>query len=105
MVQGWAHAGCRDTKQLGWLDGADPISDANTNFRQGNMKLFAVYGFTIMLPGLDSGAEFEQKESGNYIPIEGTADDSCDRVQNEKATEYAKLYNQKIMELSASELP
>jgi hypothetical protein len=94
---------CPETEKLSWLETADPIADARSNFEVGKQQFRAVYSYTLMLSGLDPDTEWSNKQAKNFAIIEGTSDTSCDPDLNWKATDYAKRYNLEILALLSNE--
>lgn len=87
-------------EQLRWLYKADPGKDAKQAIAKGDFRLVAVYGYTLIIPGLNGDLSKYEKLYGIRV-IEGTSD----VMQNEEhgklnalASEYAKKYNRIILE-------
>lgn len=86
-------------EQLRWLYKANPEKDAKEAIAQGDVRLRAVYGYTLVVPGI-KGDYTKYKETYGLNPIEGTSD----FIQNEEhgkliklATKYAEKYNRIIL--------
>lgn len=86
-------------EQLRWLYKANPEKDATKAIAKGDLRLRAVYGYTLSVPGI-KGDYTKYKETYGINPIEGTSDS----LQNEEhgnlnalATKYAEKYNRIIL--------
>ncbi len=92
---------CEDEiNMLRWLETANATLDANRALKSGNTKLMAVYGYALHIPGIEGKQIKDAYIKGNYIAIEGTADDLCSEEHaklNSLASEYAKIYNKTLL--------
>ena len=97
---------CADEIQsLAWVRGANPVLDAQKAIQEGNLKFRAVYGFTVIVPGVNTKHRNKALEPQDYMPIEGTSDALCEGEHSDLniiATEYAKKYNQVILKVRAN---
>lgn len=91
--------GIEPVEQLRWLYKADPEKDALEAIAKGDLRLRAVYGYTMIIPGIKDDYTKYKKAYG-INPIEGTSD----YLQNEEhgklntiAVKYAEKYNQVIL--------
>lgn len=77
-------------------------ADADAAMRLGDHRLLGVYGFTLMIPGLDP----EQRPDASQLrPIECTSDafsSAEDRRLNDTAREYARRYNEVVLQAIAA---
>ena len=91
-----------EIESLSWLDHADPVADAKSAIKSGNLKFRAIHGLALIIPGIE-GAELKAAyKSRNYVAIEGTSDGVCSGEHerlNGVAWEYARLYNQTLIGL------
>ena len=85
---------------LKWLVNADPTADAKKALEEDDIRLKAVYGYTLYIPGTKPEQFDNYKNKYGIVPIEGTSD----VIKNEKheklnslAIEYAKQYNRMII--------
>jgi len=75
------------------------VEDARHAVAMNDIRLFAVYGITIELPGVTDDSPETRKKFG-YRIIEGTSDalkDVEERKLNDNARAYAASYNKEIM--------
>ncbi|MDO9289515.1 MAG: hypothetical protein Q7T83_12090 [Thermodesulfovibrionales bacterium] len=86
-------------EQLRWLYKANPEKDAKEAIAKGDLRLRAVYGYTLTVLGI-KGDYTKYREIYGINPIEGTSD----FLQNEEhgklnalATKYAEKYNRVIL--------
>lgn len=87
--------------RMRWLEHADPIDDAKSALTQGNYELRAVNGFTVSVPGVKAENYRAVRKKYKYNLIEGTSDflAAGDHAKlNRQAINYAKRYNQYILE-------
>jgi hypothetical protein len=93
--------------QLRWLDNADPIIDAQNAVKNGDNRLKAVAGYTILVPGVPFKKEDEYREKFGIVVIPGTSD-SIESEEDERlngvAIEYAKRYNMEVMKRGNREI-
>jgi hypothetical protein len=92
-------------EELKWLDTADPVKDAHAAIESGDIRLKAVAGFTILVPGIPPQKEEEYRERFGVTVITGTSDviESDDHARlNILATKYAEQYNEEVIK-SANE--
>jgi hypothetical protein len=74
-------------------------SDARGAVAHGDKRLLAVYGYTLMVPGVRGDASELRARYGLRI-LEGTSDaykDASDREFNETARKYAATYNRVVI--------
>jgi hypothetical protein len=74
-------------------------SDARSAVAHGDKRLLAVYGYTLMVPGVHDDASALRAKYGLRI-LNGTSDaykDSSDREFNENARKYASIYNRIVV--------
>jgi len=81
---------------LKWLETANPQTDAINAVNNNDLRLRAVYGFTLSIPGTEPSKVMKYKASYGINPIIGTSD----TIENKEhgrliklANEYAKQYN------------
>ena len=77
-------------------------TDARAAIAHGDVRLMAVYGFTIEVPGVDESVEKLRQLYGLRM-LEGTGDaikGPQDRLLNENARRYAAKYNQTVISSS-----
>lgn len=95
-------ATCDDeVSKLIWLEYANPEIDAAAAVKEGNNQYIAVYGFTLIIPGLSNDEYIKARELENYKIIDGTTDSFCSERHhqlNQVAVEYATVYNRTIGE-------
>ena len=87
-------------EKLKWIETASPESDAQKAIAQKDFRLRAVYGFTVIIPGVDQKDYDGVKQTYGIKPIEGTSDyniDSEHATLNRLASEYASKYNSVIL--------
>jgi len=85
----------------------DPIADEAKAFTSHDYRFVGVYGYVVVVPGMDEGSPLVRKY-GKRI-IEGTTDAPCDEEHSslvDSAKKYAISYNKKLasdlMKLEAS---
>jgi hypothetical protein len=77
-------------------------TDAMAAIAHGNVRLMAVYGFTIEVPGVDESVAKLRQLYGLRM-LEGTGDaikGPQDRLLNENARKYVAQYNQTVISSS-----
>lgn len=88
--------------KLRWIEDANPIQDAREAFNQGDKRLRAVYGYTLVIPGVSEEDYVEYKNKFGVNLIEGTSDsllnDEHARLNN-LAYDYAMQYNKTIIDI------
>jgi len=88
--------------KLRWLEEANPIQDARQASNQGDHRLRAVYGYTLVIPGVNEKEHAEYRNKYGVNPIEGTSDslinDEHARL-NKLAYDYAMQYNKIIIDI------
>ena len=88
-----------DIEKLAWVASANAKQDALAALDSQNSKYMAVFGFTIIVPGVTDAESFKITTDKNYTAIEGTGDALCSDEHaklNQRAIEYATVYNQTI---------
>jgi hypothetical protein len=89
-----------NTEQLRWLEHAEPEADAARALSASDHRLMAVYGATLVIPGIDASEEFHYMDLYGVHTIEGTGDalESPEQATLvSAATDYAVRYNQFIL--------
>jgi hypothetical protein len=87
-------------EKLKWLESANPELDAKNAIDRKDFRLRAIYGYVLIVPGLDQRDYDEYKKTFGFNPIEGTSDSliSSDHARfNQLASEYAFRYNKVIL--------
>jgi len=69
---------CPEVDLLQWIKKADATSDAKEALNNGDFRYKAVYGISLMIPGIDGN-------NGDYVAIEGTSDAICSRKHEKLA--------------------
>ncbi|MDM5271782.1 hypothetical protein PGH07_06305 [Sulfurovum sp. zt1-1] len=91
---------CEDkVHKLHWVENAEPRKDALIALTSGNIKLIAVYGYTLLMPGVEESKIANARKTGNFTVIEGTGDALCSDEYarlNRIAYKYAKIYNETL---------
>ena len=90
----------QEIRSLEWVENANPETDVLAAIKIGDTRLMAVYGFTLMIPGVERQSRLAAHSKENHRAIEGTTDAFCSERHaelNELAWEYAKKYNQKLL--------
>ena len=85
--------------QLRWLYKANPEKDAKQAIAKGDFRLLAVYGYTLIVPGI-KGDYTKYKKTYGIHPIEGTSDFIQNKEHgklNALASKYAEKYNRIIL--------
>lgn len=85
---------------LKWVEKANPTLDAKAALKNGDTRLMAIYGFALIIPGVDFNNYARYEKEYGYNPIEGTGDDLSGEEHarlNELATNYALEYNAIIL--------
>jgi hypothetical protein len=87
-------------KKLKWLESAKPEVDAKKAIIQKDFRLRAIYGYVLMIPGVNQKNWIKYENKYGVNPIEGTSDnlinDEHARLQK-LASEYALKYNKMIL--------
>ena len=87
-------------KKLKWLESANPKVDAKKAITQKDFRLRAIYGYVLMIPGVNQENWIKYENKYGVNPIEGTSDnlinDEHARLQK-LASEYALEYNKIIL--------
>lgn len=88
-------------KQLLWLEEANPIVDAQKAIKNNDYKFKAVYGYALIIPGIEPKKQKHIADQYGVSPIEGTSDDISGndhaRLIN-LAYEYAETYNKILLD-------
>ena len=90
--------------QLQWLYKVNPEKDANQAIAKGDFRLMAVYGYTLIVPGIKGDYRKYEKTYGIH-PIEGTSDFIKNNEHgklNALAKKYAEKYNLTILKQKKS---
>jgi hypothetical protein len=94
-----------DVEQLRWLDRADPQRDVSVAIARGDMRFIGVYGVASEVPGV-SDARLRSRYRVRFLA--GTSDvrpTAESRRLNTLAREYARRYNQLLLQRLASKPP
>jgi hypothetical protein len=86
--------------KLRWVEHADANSDAARALAANDHRLLAIYGNTLMIPGVDSGEQARYMDLYGVHTVEGTGDmlDSPEGVALvSAATDYAARYNSFVL--------
>lgn len=91
------------TRSLTMLQNSDPQKDFDQNIKNNDLRFVGIYGFTVIVPGVD---EYRKEYSKTYglRMIEGTSDSiTSPNVEklNRLATDYAKKYNALLVQYVA----
>jgi hypothetical protein len=85
---------------LKWLDNADPERDARSALEKHDFRLRAVYGYALIVPGVDTSSYGQYEKKYGFNPIMGTSDvrRSAEHARlNKRAYDYALRYNRTIL--------
>ena len=87
-------------EKLKWLESANPEMDAKKAIAEKDFRLRAIYGYVLMIPGVNQEDWIEYEKTYGLNPIEGTSDSLINeehaRLQK-LASEYALKYNKVIL--------
>ena len=87
----------------------DGTNDAIKAIKAGDKRYIAVYGYTVIIPGIaDMEEQFNIRVQKNYRLLEGTSDMLCSERHGELnviAYDYATKYNTIIEKFSATSRP
>jgi hypothetical protein len=99
--------GFADNKQdsqvakLKWLDTANPIEDAQRALEKHDIRLKAVYGYALTVPGINDKEKYSIYENKfGFDPIDGASDNLQSEEHsrlNQRAYDYALKYNSVIL--------
>jgi len=87
-------------EKLRWIESANPNLDARQAIERKDFRLRAIYGYTLIIPGVDQKNYDEYKIKFGFKPIEGTSDHfvSAEHARlNQLAYKYAQKYNEVIL--------
>jgi hypothetical protein len=88
-------------EKLRWLESANPEIDAKKAIAGKDFRLKAIYGYVLMIPGVNQEDWIEYEKTYGLNPIEGTSDSLINeehaRLQK-LASEYASKYNKVILD-------
>ncbi|AJQ92096.1 hypothetical protein [Gynuella sunshinyii] len=87
--------------QLLWVNNADARQDAMNALAAGKLNYKAVYGISVILPGIANNDYARSMEEEHYDIIPGTSDALCNEEHgrlNELAYQYARTYNRTLQE-------
>lgn len=90
-----------EVKQLKWIETALAQDDARKAIEQKDYRLRALYGYTLVIPGVAQEDYERIKKLYGIKPIEGTSDSIKSPEQarlNKLAYEYALKYNNFILQ-------
>lgn len=89
-------------EKLKWLESANPEVDAKKAIIEKDFRLRAIYGYVLMIPGVNQKNWIKYENKYGLNPIEGTSDnlinDEHARLQK-LASKYAFKYNKIIFKL------
>jgi hypothetical protein len=86
--------------KLEWLESANPEMDAKKAILEKDFRLRAIYGYVLMIPGVNQENWIEYEKKYGLKPIEGTSDSliNSEHARLQKlASEYALKYNKVIL--------
>lgn len=81
---------------MGWLEDANPISDAKKALNNGDHGPWGIRGIIVYLPSIDKSDYKEAAKKYGYRVIEGTSDglrSDEHKKFNDLAKQYANKYN------------
>ena len=90
-----------EVKKLRWIETASPKNDAERAMEQKDYRLRALYGYSLVIPGVAQEDYERIKKLYGINPIEGTSDSFKSPEQarlNKLAYEYALIYNNFILQ-------
>ena len=97
---GLAAENASNVENLKWLKDAEPTVDAKKALEKGDLRLKAVYGYSLYIPGTKPEQFTNYKNKYGVMPIEGTSDvieSEEHKKLNHLAVEYAEQYNSIIL--------
>ena len=86
--------------KLRWVEHADAVADAAKALSLGDHRLVGVYGYTLIVPGIDSAKQSSYVTRYGVRALEGTSDaleSATHAALVNKAKEYALRYNSYIL--------
>jgi hypothetical protein len=92
--------GIDNLSKLKWLDNANPVQDAEKAISDGDLRLRAIYGYSLIVPGIERDEYDEYEKKHGFNPIAGTSD-SLETSEHARlqhiASEYCLKYNNVIL--------
>jgi hypothetical protein len=87
-------------EKLRWIASANPNLDARQAIKRKDFRLRAIYGYSLIVPGIEQTNYDEYQKKFGFNPIEGTSDSlvSAEHARlNQLAYKYAQKYNEVIL--------
>ncbi len=92
--------GIDNASELKWLDNANPVQDAEKAILEGDFRLRAIYGYSLIVPGIEQDEYDEYEKKLGFNPIAGTSDSLANsehaRLQ-QAASVYCLKYNNVLL--------
>jgi hypothetical protein len=86
--------------KLKWIESANPDLDARQAIKRKDFRLRAIYGYSLIVPGVKQADYDEYQKKFGINPIEGTSDSfiTVEHARlNQLAYKYAQKYNEVIL--------
>lgn len=87
-------------EKLRWIESANPDLDARQAIKRKDFRLRAIYGYSLIVPGVEQTNYVEYQKKYGFNPIEGTSDSLVNAEHarlNQLAYTYAEKYNEVIL--------
>ena len=87
-------------EKLRWIESANPDLDARQAIKRKDFRLRAIYGYSLIVPGVEQTNYDEYQKKYGFNPIEGTSDSLVNAEHarlNQLAYRYAEKYNEVIL--------